>query len=271
MITSRQHPLIKRLIKLEESTHYRKETNLTLLDGLHLIQTYRAAWGFPEQVIASESYLRHCDNSKSLHELLGVALPKIVVVSDALMRIVSPVKAPTGILAIIAKPVVEKVDNNVVEDFSLLLENIQDPGNLGSILRSAASANANNAYLSNNCSDAWSPKTLRAGMGGQFFLDIYENSNLVKIAQGFPGQVVATSLTATKDLFDISLRGPVAFVFGNEGSGISSELMQQADEVIRIPMPGKTESLNVAAAAAICMFEKVRQDNIAADNRIDAK
>mgnify|MGYP001162053405 FL=1 len=271
MITSRQHPLIKHLIKLEESAHYRKETNLTLLDGLHLIRAYQTAWGFPEQIVASESYLQHCNNPKNLHELLGVTLPKIAIVSDALMRVVSPVKTPTGILAIIDKPIVEKIYDNFAEDFALLLENIQDPGNLGSILRSAASANVSNAYLSNNCSDAWSPKTLRAGMGGQFFLNIYENSNLVKIAQDFPGQVIATSLTATKSLFDISLRSPVAFVFGNEGSGVSSELLQQADEIIKIPMLGKTESLNVAAAAAVCMFEKVRQGNTAADDKVGAK
>lgn len=259
MITSRQHPLIKRLIKLENSTHYRKETNLTLLDGLHLIQAYQAAWGFPEQVVVSESYLQHCNNPKDLHDFLSADPPKIAVVSDALMQVVSPVKTPTGILAIIAKPIVKEIYDNFAENFILLLENIQDPGNLGSILRSAASANAYNVYLSNNCSDAWSPKTLRAGMGGQFFLKIYENSDLAKVIQNFPGQVLVTSLTATKSLFDISLQNPVAFVFGNEGSGVSSELLQQADEIIKIPMIGKTESLNVAAAAAICMFEKVRQ------------
>jgi len=106
------------------------------------------------------------------------------------------------------------------------------------------------------CTDAWSPKTLRAAMGAHFFLHIYENSDLPKIAQKFCGTVIATSLQATRNLFEISLVGPIAFVFGNEGTGLSEEIIQAADENISIPMPGKTESLNAAAAAAICFFEK---------------
>ena len=145
---------------------------------------------------------------------------------------------------------VVKDAGNGKEIFSVLLEAIQDPGNLGSILRSAAAASIRDVYLSPQCADAWSPKTLRAAMGAHFFLRIHENSDLQQVAQQFPGTVIATSIQASRNLFEIPLSGPTAFVFGNEGAGLSKELVQAVDENIVIPMPGKTESLNAAAAAA---------------------
>jgi TrmH family RNA methyltransferase len=260
VITSRDHPLIKQLIKLEGSSQYRKRTGLTLLDGVHLIQIYCSVLGTPENLIVGQSYFEDIENKGFLNRLFGNALPKITIVSNALLRGISPVKTPTGILALIAIPELKKEGDHGKEIFSVLLEAIQDPGNLGSILRSAAAANVRNVYLSKQCTDAWSPKTLRAAMGAHFFLRIHENCDLQKAAQEFSGTVIATSIQATKTLFEISLIGPSAFVFGNEGAGLSKEMIQAANENISIPMPGKTESLNAAAAAAICFFEKVRQD-----------
>lgn len=264
IITSRDHPLIKQLTKLEGSAQYRKKTKLTLLDGIHLIQIYCSVIGMPENLIVSESYLENGENKRFLSILLGNKTPKITIVSDALFRVVSPVRTPTGILALITPPVLKKEVMNGKEIFSVLLEAIQDPGNLGSILRSAAAANAGDIYLSKQCADAWSPKTLRAAMGAHFFLRIHENCDLQQIARQFPGTVIATSIQASKNLFEVSLAGSIAFIFGNEGAGLSKEMIQTADENIAIPMPGKTESLNAAAAAAICFFEKVRQNRLPA-------
>lgn len=264
IITSRDHPLIKQLIKLEGSLQYRKKTGLTLLDGIHLVQIYGSVLGTPKSLIVSQSYFEAIENKRFLNILFGNTLPKIIVASNALFRAISPVKTPTGILALIAKPELKNESGNNKETSSVLLETIQDPGNLGSILRSAAAANIKNIYLSKQCTDAWSPKTLRAAMGAHFFLHIHENCDLHQIAQQFPGTVIATSIQASKNLFEISLVGPIAFVFGNEGTGLSKEIIQAAGENISIPMPGKTESLNAAAAAAICFFEKVRQDRVSA-------
>ncbi|MBX9916733.1 MAG: RNA methyltransferase [Nitrosomonas sp.] len=260
VITSRDHPLIKQLIRLEESSQYRKKTGLTLLDGIHLIQIYCSVLGAPENLIVSKAYIDDSENEHFLTILFGHTPPKLTVVSNLLFREISPVKTPSGILALIALPGVKKDVSNGKEMFSVLLETIQDPGNLGSILRSAAAANVKDVYLSKQCADAWSPKTLRAAMGAHFFLHIHEDSDLQKVAQQFSGTVIATSIQANRNLFEISLVGPTAFVFGNEGAGLSKEMIQAADENIVIPMPGKTESLNAAAAAAICFFEKVRQD-----------
>jgi len=260
VITSHEHPLIKQLIKLEGSSQYRKRTGLTLLDGVHLIQIYCSVLGTPENLIVGQAYYEDLENKRFLDRLFGNARPKITIVSNALLRGISPVKTPTGILALIAIPELKKETDHGKEIFSVLLEAIQDPGNLGSILRSAAAANIRDVYLSKQCTDAWSPKTLRAAMGAHFFLRIHESCDLQKSAQQFAGTVIATSIQATKTLFEISLAGPTAFVFGNEGAGLSKEMIQVASENISIPMPGKTESLNAAAAAAICFFEKVRQD-----------
>jgi len=143
--------------------------------------------------------------------------------------------------------------------FALLLEDIQDPGNLGSMLRSAAAAGCDAIFLSTGCADAWSPRVLRAAMGGHFVLDIHERQDLPAVARAFPGALLAASLQAGSSLYDCDLRGNVAFLVGNEGAGLSASLLDTATQSIAIPMPGRVESLNAAAATAICLFEAVRQ------------
>ncbi|HSQ04408.1 MAG TPA: RNA methyltransferase, partial [Burkholderiales bacterium] len=146
---------------------------------------------------------------------------------------------------------------------SLLLEDIQDPGNLGSILRSAAAAGVGQVVLSRGSVHAWSPRVLRAGMGAHFALQIHEDADLLKSVTAFRGRVVATRQDAPRVVFDADLTGTVALLFGNEGGGLPASLLQAAHDVVSIPMPGKSESLNVAAAAAVCLFERVRQERAA--------
>ena len=141
----------------------------------------------------------------------------------------------------------------------LLLEDIQDPGNLGSILRSAAGAGIRHICLSKSSVHSWSPRVLRAGMGAHFMLDIHEQCDLVEIARNFQGRVIVTALDARASLFNMDLRGNVALVFGNEGAGVSAMLTAVAHDTMSIPMPGNIESLNVGAAVAVCLFERVRQ------------
>ncbi|SFP33575.1 RNA methyltransferase, TrmH family [Nitrosomonas cryotolerans] len=258
-ITSRAHPFFKQLVRLGKSARYRRKDNLTLLDGIHLIQAYCAVFGSPTNLIVSQSGREYKEIKDFLCSIEKIPRPNIFVLSDALFHQVSPVKAPTGIVASISIPELKLVSENKDKTFCVLLETIQDPGNMGSILRSAAAAGVSDVYLSHDCTDAWAPKTLRAAMGAHFILRIHEQSNLVKIAQQFNGTVIATSLQANRSLYQIQLTGSVAFIFGNEGMGLSDDLLQVTDEQIMIPMLGKTESLNAAAAAAICFFERVRQ------------
>ena len=173
------------------------------------------------------------------------------VLSDSLFRNISPVKTPTGIIALVAIPTLKDITFSKSDNFCALLESIQDPGNLGSILRSAAAAGVCDIYMSDGCADAWSPKALRAAMGAHFILRIHEKSDLTRTAQNFQGQVIATTLKSNKSLYELSLDGPIAFIFGNEGTGISELMYKSANEKINNPIPSKAESLKDAAAAAI--------------------
>jgi TrmH family RNA methyltransferase len=141
----------------------------------------------------------------------------------------------------------------------LLLENIQDPGNLGSILRTAVAAGVPQVFLSKGSVFAWAPKVIRAGMGAHFSLSIFEEVDVSEFARAFRGAVVAMEPRAAASLYDLDLTGPVAWAFGNEGAGLSESIGRLATHRVRIPMPGAAESLNVAAAAAICLFEQIRQ------------
>lgn len=267
VITSRDNPYFKRLAKLARSTHHRKIAGLTLLDGVHLIETYLSL-GQPESLVVSEAGCEDPEIKRLMAEAAGGtgsvgAKATIAVLSDALFRDISSVRTPTGIIAVIPIPSAESVcPSDYDEEFWVLLEAIQDPGNFGSILRSAAAAGASGVHLSEGCADPWSPKTLRAAMGAHFFLRIYERSNLAEVARMFKGKVIASLPNARKTLYQAHLADPVALVFGNEGTGLSEALLQACAERIRIPMPGGTESLNVAAAAAVCFFERVRQREV---------
>jgi TrmH family RNA methyltransferase len=266
-ITSRDNPTFKELVKLQESSRQRRIAGLTLLDGIHLVEAYFAL-GEPEKLVVSETGCENPEIRFLLEKVTKVTegVPTreaiVMVLPDALFREVSTVKTATGLMAVVPIPSPEAIPmqkRGEAESFCALLEAIQDPGNVGSILRSAAAVGASDVYLSEGCADAWSPKTLRAAMGAHFLVRIHEQAALAQVARGFKGKVIATILDAKKSLYQMRLTGPVAFVFGNEGAGLSDELLQVAHEQITIPMPGGAESLNVAATAAVCFFERVRQ------------
>ncbi|BAN35435.1 tRNA/rRNA methyltransferase SpoU [Sulfuricella denitrificans skB26] len=244
--------MLKSARKLAASSKERKKAGKTLLDGIHLVTAYHQAGGVPEAILVSVSAQDHPEIRDFIH---NQPPENLIVLSDELFREISTVDTPTGIVALIRIP--QPVDGKV--NCCVLLEDIQDPGNLGSILRSAAAAGIGQIYLSTGCVDAWSPKVLRAGMGAHFHLSIHESSDLVAVARNFQGQVVATTLGTEKTLFSLDLSGQTAFVIGNEGAGVSESLLEAADSRVMIPMPGAAESLNAAAAAAICFFERVRQ------------
>ena len=125
-----------------------------------------------------------------------------------------------------------------------------------------ADAMAHIVDLSRACADVWSQRVLRAGMGAHFLLDIHDGVEIRELVGRFPGRIVATHLHARQSLYDTDLTGTIGLVFGNEGAGLSRAVLDAAKEIVAIPMPGATESLNIAAAAAVCLFERVRQGTI---------
>jgi TrmH family RNA methyltransferase len=253
LITSRDNPFFKDLKKLAASARQRRQTGRTLLDGVHLVRACMEAGKRPLHVLVNLAAMQDGEVAELTRTLPGVPLTQL---DDSLFAELSELKTPTGILALIELP--QTATNVAPGSFCLLLEDIQDPGNLGSMIRSAAAAGCDAVFLSQGCADAWSPKVLRGGMGGHFALVIHEAADLPAVAAAFAGEVYAASLQAKRSLYDCDLRGAVAFAIGNEGAGLSEKLLRAAHPAA-IPMPGKVESLNAAAAAAVCLFEAARQ------------
>ena len=253
-IDSRENAGFKALRRLVESSRERKKTGLSLLDGPHLVGVYRDHVGPPEQLVVSAAGLANPEIRGILDRTPGT---DIVVLGNALFRDISPVTNPAGIVGVVRTPAPAPVPENL--DACIMLEDLQDPGNLGSILRSAAAAGIKHVLLSHKSVHAWSPRVLRAGMGAHFLLQVYERVDLIATVGAFAGNVIATRTDAGRSLFETNLTGAVAFLFGNEGAGISEALRKKAHAEVAIPMPGNTESLNVAAAVAVCLFERVRQ------------
>ncbi|MDP2788097.1 MAG: RNA methyltransferase [Pseudomonadota bacterium] len=250
-ISSRDNPVYKELLALAGDRRARRQSGRTLLDGPHLLQAGLEAGATFRRLVFSETAAAGplADWRRQLPEIPACVLP------DALFNALAPVDTPVGLIGVIDIP---QALDSIQGDCIVLLENIQDPGNLGAILRVAAAAGVDAVHLSQGCCEAWSPKCLRGGQGAHFQSAICENADLPMLAQAFGGPVYAASLGGRVALFDLDLCGPVGFAFGNEGAGLSAQLCAAAQPFI-IPMPGKVESLNVATAAAVCLFERVRQ------------
>ncbi len=250
-IVSRDNPIFKYLKKLAENARERRMEGKTLLDGVHLIESYCDAFGEPELVIIPEGKSSHEATSllQRLEHVNTIMFPTLMFAE------LTPVATSTGILAMVKKPN-PSLPSHIC--FALMLEDIQDPGNLGSMLRTALGAGVDAVYLSKGCTDAWSPKALRGGQGAQFYLPIIEGVDMVETMQKFAGNTYATTMDG-KSLFAQDLTKPTAFVIGNEGAGLSETVLQVASHRVSIPMHHNLESLNAAAAAAVCLFERKRQ------------
>lgn len=248
-VTSRDNALFRELLDLAESRQERRARGQTLLDGEHLLAEAVGAGILPRRLVV--------DAEAGSFERWRERLPDVPVIAlaPALFKRVSPVATPTGLVAVIDIP---RADGPATDGFAVLLDDIQDPGNLGALLRTAAAAGVADVFLSRGCADAWSPKALRGGQGGHFRLRIREGCDLVACARERQGPIYAAALGAERDLYGLDLAGPVAFAFGNEGAGLSEALLRETT-AFSIPMAGAVESLNVAAAAAVCLFERLRQ------------
>lgn len=254
LIRSRDNPQMKALLKLAGSSRERRHTGMTIVEGEHLVRAFQQTGQTAETIFVSESAyakpgVRTVIETAPAHARLLLA--------DGLVAQLSQLVSAAGIGAVVRTPKPAALPRETAS--CLLLENIQDPGNLGSILRSAVAAGVSNVFLSRGSVFAWSPKVIRAGMGAHFALSIFEEAELGAYADTFVGCIVAMEPRAEQSLHDLDLSGPVAWIFGNEGGGITEGLRKTATHSARIPMPGPAESLNVAAAAAICLFEQVRQ------------
>jgi TrmH family RNA methyltransferase len=254
-ISSRDNPLVKRLRRLAGEVRERKRSGQTLLDGTHLVEAWLAAGRPLPQLLVSDRGLA----SREIAALLA-AHPAIPCqqLADGLFNEISPAAHPTGLLAVIDVPPPPAIDPTAD---TVLLDGVQDPGNLGSLLRTAAAAGFRQVLLSADCAQAWSPKALRAGMGAQAVLAVHEQADLAAFLERFSGRSYAADPAAPTTLDDEALAEPrqIAWVFGAEGQGIGPRVLAAVNRRLRIPMAAGCESLNVGAAAAVCLYETRRQ------------
>lgn len=248
--------MLKDLRSLKTSTKARKDQGKTILEGIHLVESYLHAGLSPEYCVISESSVEN-DEVQAILDTCDAKGIRYVSVSDGQFKLISSVDNGIGLAAVITIPVSTSIP--ILEHNSLLVEGVQDPSNLGAILRTAAAAGVAHIYCSTETTSAWSPKALRVGMGAQFTIHIYEDSDLVSCVANSKIPVYATALDATDTLYASDLTGPCAWIMGNEGRGISKELLALSLNKITIPQSSGVESLNVAAAAAVCLFEQRRQ------------
>jgi TrmH family RNA methyltransferase len=262
LLSARDNPRLKRLAALASSARERRERGQTLIDGAHLLDAALNAGILPLEVCVSESGRKQPEILALLDRLPAGFIS--ICIPDALFTRISPLDTPTGILASIGTPAPGPQEMED-DDSIVVLDTIQDPGNLGTILRTTAAAGIGQVWLTAGCAQAWSPKVLRAGMGAHFRLRIHEQIDAPARLADWRGKVVATGVdTNARTPFDTDLRGPLVWLFGAEGQGLSPALRARADEILNIPMAEGIESLNVAAAVAICLFEQLRQSRISA-------
>ena len=275
-IQSRDNAQYKQLRQWASSAQARRKSGMTLLDGVHLCEAWLQHRGVPALCVVAESALSHpevaalvaqCEsnansNAKSksnTNSTAGVA--ECVLLPDALFTPLGQVQHGVGILFAVKVPdaAVSGHASPSLQSAALLLDSVQDPGNLGTILRTAAAAGIQQIYCSPGTASVWSPKVLRAGMGAHFVLEIYEDVDLVQLIRQASVPVYATQPDAPKTIYTADLRAPSAWLFGHEGQGVSEQLLALATERLSIPQSTQVESLNVAASVAICLFEQRRQ------------
>lgn len=256
-IASRDNPSFKALRLLAKDSREQQRQRRTVLEGIHLVADHRARIGAPVLLVISES---GAENSEVLQLIEAHAGVDVLRLRDSLFAEISGVATPVGVLAVIDVP---PSATGPLTGSAVILEGIQDAGNVGTILRTAAASGVMDVVLGPGCAGAWTPRVLRAAQGAHFSLRLRETGDLASVVAGFPGLSVATVVKDGKSLYELELRGPVAWIFGNEGAGVSPELEAAAKACATIPMAAATESLNVAAAAAVCLFEAVRQRKMA--------
>lgn len=224
------------------------------LEGVHLCQSWLAHVGQPELAFFDADRAANAE----LAELLAAVEPsRVRLCEPALLKSASQVVQGQGVMFVGVAPsptVPARIRENC-----LWLDRVQDPGNLGTLLRTAAAAGIRHAYASKGCVAVWSPKVLRSGQGAHFVMTIHERQDLQCLRARLDVPLLATALENAVSLYEANLPEAAAWVFGNEGQGVDAEILQTADLRLRIPQNPDVESLNVAVAAGICLFEQKRR------------
>lgn len=253
VIKARDNTRVKAWLRLAGEPKERRKLGRALVEGVHLVDTCLQRSVVVETLIVSETTSKRSE----VANLIGRSSAEVVILSDEVFGRISGTETPTGLAAEIRIP--EPRENLSSTSGCIFLDAIQDAGNVGAILRSAAAFGNPSVVLGPGCADPWSPKVLRAAMGGHFHLDVRTLSDLPSAIAEFSGAVFWTTVSGGSAPATLDLRGRTGWVFGSEGAGVSATVARAATHAVTVPMPGGTESLNVAACAAICLYERSRQ------------
>ena len=256
-ITSKDNELIKHIRKLKDKK-YRDESNEYVVEGVKLVEEAVKENAKIKQIIVCEDTTRTYEIPT--HIMLEIAKYECISVSDKIFNIITQVTNPQGIMAIIEKNA-QDAQIDYSQDIIVVLDDVQDPGNLGTILRTVDSIGLNQIIVSKGTADAFNSKVVRSTMGAIFRIKIIEVENLaqaIKEMRKHHFKLMVTSLQTDNSIYDIGFNKKI-IVIGNESNGVSEEIQDMADEKAKIPMLGKTESLNASVAAGIVMYEYVRQ------------
>jgi TrmH family RNA methyltransferase len=244
VLRSRDNPRVRRWAKLVRDSGLRRSEGRAIIEGAHLLAAMLEQGLKPICVFATANGLERNE------PLVVKAKVQAVVLSEGVFRAIADADSPPGIAAEIEIPEIKT--NSVTQ--CVFLEGVQDPSNVGAIVRSAAAFGVGEVVLDRGCADVWSPKVLRAGMGGHFRLSLRVSGDLSAEVERFKGTPVCTVPGGGVPLRQADLGGRLGWIFGAEGQGVSRALQERAALRITIPTAPGTESINVAAAAAICLY-----------------
>jgi len=256
IITSKDNEIIKNVRKLKEKK-YRDLNNEYIVEGVKMIKEAILEDAKIKLIVVCEDNANSGAIDKKL--LYEIAKYECIYVSKKLFDLISDVQTPQGMLAVIEKENSEdKID--YTEDVIVVLDGIQDPGNLGTILRTIDSVGLKQVIVSKETADSYNPKVVRSTMGAVFRVKVIESNNLLDTLKNMKKhkyKIMATSLETDNSIYDVDYNKKV-IVIGNEANGVEKEILNYADEKIKIPMLGKTESLNASVATAVILYEYVR-------------
>lgn len=259
LISSADNAAYKDLKRLASSGTTARKQGRVLLEGVHLVRSCLDASIPIRQLILTQQ--SECDDEiRALSSRLSTV--SVVFLTPQLFRQLVDMPNPVGVAAVIDLPDTQTSDHCIVDSDTLAFDGIQDAGNVGAMLRAAAAAGVRTAVLGKGTARAWSPKVLRAGQGAHFAVRILEDVDLALWLPSQRLQILGTDARACKSIYDLDLKSGCIWVFGNEGQGLSASVRMTLTQTVGIPMVGGFESLNVASAAAVCLFETVRQRRV---------
>lgn len=259
LITSAANEHVKRWKKMADSPRAARKASGTIAEGLHLAQV------IAERAVPARSVLLRASRTSGetdvfAEQIARVCGARIYALADALYDAISPVQFGTGIMVEIGTQLENRPPKPLAVD-ALYLDGVQDAGNMGTLIRTAVAAGVRHIAASRGSAGFWTPRVLRAGMGAHFAAHLYENVQPEEIKSLFAGRLLAADARGGRDLFASAAwdDGPTVWMMGAEGPGLSEAALRQADARFLIPIERDCESLNVGAAAAVCLFEQRRR------------